>query len=178
MKKSQVEQNYEAFIEHLPSLAMHYSGKFALMHNKEIVGFLDTAGDAHWIGIRLYGDGKFSIQEVTDVPVYCIQARGMNWNKIKADLFEDYPICQYCKKQDAHQLAHAIVHKRYKPGSKNYKFVNVRYNALPCCVPCQPFSETYEGRRHAWKKLGEREGEKVMRIWYDDLELKIKETFQ
>ena len=72
MSKSQVEQNYEVFVERLPSLVMHHSGKFALMHNKEIIGFLDTAGDARWIGIRLYGEGKFSIQEVTGVPIYCI----------------------------------------------------------------------------------------------------------
>ena len=100
-----------------------------------------------------------------------------NWIAIKKKIFEDYILCQYCFINPAHQLAHAIVHKRYKPGSKNYKIVNVRNNALPCCIPCQPFSETYEGRRHAWKKLCEREGEEVMRIWYDNLELKIKETF-
>ncbi len=101
----------------------------------------------------------------------------MSWIEIKKSLFEDYPLCQYCGKSDAHQLAHAVVHKRYKPGSKNYKIVNVRYNGLPCCIPCQPFSETYEGRRLAWKKLCEREGEEVMRNWYDDLPLKIKEIF-
>jgi hypothetical protein len=64
--KDEVRRNYEAFVERLPELLQTHPGKFALMHDGKIVEFYDTAPDAYKIGIKDYGEGNFSIQEVTD----------------------------------------------------------------------------------------------------------------
>jgi hypothetical protein len=67
--ESEVRRNYEAFRQKLPELLQTHRGKFALMHNAEIVEFFDTAGDAYKFGLKNHGAGKFSIQEVTDSSV-------------------------------------------------------------------------------------------------------------
>lgn len=63
---SEVRRNYEAFVRKLPELLAARRGKFALMHDAEIVEFFDTAADAFRAGKKLHGEGRFSIQEVTD----------------------------------------------------------------------------------------------------------------
>lgn len=62
-------KNYEAFAKKLPELLPAHRGKFALMRDGEVTEFFDTAGDAYLAGQKLYPDGGFSVQEVTDVPV-------------------------------------------------------------------------------------------------------------
>lgn len=66
---SQVETNYAAFKKLLPTLLAKHKGKFALMHDGEVLEFFDTARDAFLAGQKLYDsqDG-FSVQEVTDSP--------------------------------------------------------------------------------------------------------------
>jgi len=39
------------------------------MYDGEIVQFFDTAGDAYQVGVKTYGTGAFSIQEVTDASI-------------------------------------------------------------------------------------------------------------
>lgn len=95
------------------------------------------------------------------------------WIELKKELFPS--ICQYCKKEQATQLAHALFYKRYKPGQKNAKVRDVRENALPTCNKCAKFSETYEGRLVAWEMLKKREGVDRMIEWYDSFPSKIKE---
>jgi hypothetical protein len=63
---SEVRRNYEAFMQKLPELLPVQRGKFALMHDASIVEFFDTAPDAFRAGKKLYAEGSFSIQEVTD----------------------------------------------------------------------------------------------------------------
>ena len=63
---SEVRRNYEAFVQKLPELLPAHRGKFALMHDADIVEFFDTAADAFRAGKKLYAEGRFSIQEVTD----------------------------------------------------------------------------------------------------------------
>ena len=99
------------------------------------------------------------------------------WIELKKELFARYPMCQYCFKEDAWELAHALFHKRYLPGMKNAKARDVRENALPVCKPCSKFSETYAGRNHAWKVLCKREGATHMLDWYNNFPSKIKESF-
>jgi len=99
------------------------------------------------------------------------------WLEIKKELFANYPLCQYRKIESATQLAHALYHKRYLNNAKRSKIISVRKNALPCGDNCQKFSETHEGRRHAWKMLCEREGLEEMNEWHDNLDLIIKERF-
>ncbi len=64
---SEVARNYEAFVRKLPELLSTHRGKFALMHDADIVDFYDSAGDAYKAGIKQYGEGAFSMQEVTDL---------------------------------------------------------------------------------------------------------------
>jgi hypothetical protein len=66
----QVERNYQAFEAKLPDLLKTHAGKFAPMHDGEIVEFFDTARDAYLAGMRLYkAEGAFSIQEVVGTPI-------------------------------------------------------------------------------------------------------------
>ena len=59
--ESEVKQNYNVFMQKLPELVQTYKGKFALMHDGQIVAFFDTPGDANLAGEKLYSDGLFSI---------------------------------------------------------------------------------------------------------------------
>ena len=68
--KEQVELNYKAFQEKLPTLSPSLQGKFALMRDGQIIEFFDTARDAYIAGQRIFQqDQLFSIQEVTNKPV-------------------------------------------------------------------------------------------------------------
>jgi hypothetical protein len=61
---SQVDMNFDAFIKVLPDLLRTHPGKFALMHNGEVVEFLDSLSDAVLAGAAKFGDSNFSVQEV------------------------------------------------------------------------------------------------------------------
>jgi hypothetical protein len=68
--REQIERNYQAFQEQLPSLIATQRGKFALMRDGQVIEFFDTARDAYVTGQRLFEQDKlFSVQEVTEVPV-------------------------------------------------------------------------------------------------------------
>ena len=99
------------------------------------------------------------------------------WIEVGKVLPAEYPLCQYRKIEIATQLAHALYHKRYLNNAKRCKIINVRKNGLSCCDSCQKFSETNEGRQHAWEMICEREGEEEMNEWHNNLELVIKERF-
>jgi hypothetical protein len=66
---SEVRTNYEAFLKKLPELLATHRGKIALMHAGEVVEIFDTVGDAYKAGMKSYGEGLFSIQEITDSAV-------------------------------------------------------------------------------------------------------------
>ena len=67
--QKQVDDNYVAFHKRLPDLLLDCRGKFALMRNREIVEYFDTAHDAYKAGLLLYKDGMFSQQEVKDANI-------------------------------------------------------------------------------------------------------------
>lgn len=50
------------FIAHQSELVEKYNGKCLLMHGADIVGAFDTMLDADVEGIRLFGEGNFSLQ--------------------------------------------------------------------------------------------------------------------
>ena len=68
-RQEQVDLNYQSFLKALPDLIAEHGGKFALMSDGEIIDFYETVGDAYLAGSKIYGDGKFSIQEINGVPV-------------------------------------------------------------------------------------------------------------
>ena len=58
-----IMENHLAYNEIRQEIEAKHFGKVALMHNKEIVGFFDTRGDAYSIGCEKYGVGKFRTQD-------------------------------------------------------------------------------------------------------------------
>jgi hypothetical protein len=64
-KTDQIEKNYKAFLAKLPELMTTHAGKFALLHDEEVVEFFDTARDAFSAGQKLYPGNDFSVQKVT-----------------------------------------------------------------------------------------------------------------
>jgi len=68
--REQIENNYKAFQSQLPSLLGSQRGKFALMRDRKIIEFFDTARDAYVTGQKLFAsDRLFSVQEVIETPV-------------------------------------------------------------------------------------------------------------
>lgn len=62
----QVDINFEAFQIQLPNLLKKHAGKFALLHDSEVVGYFNTSFEAFKKGNVDFGEGQFSVQEVTD----------------------------------------------------------------------------------------------------------------
>lgn len=67
-KQAEVDANYEAFRAKLPELLQSHPGKFAVLRDREVIEFFDTARDAAVFGQRTYPDGVFSVQEIIDRP--------------------------------------------------------------------------------------------------------------
>jgi hypothetical protein len=68
-RAKEVDANYEAFLQMLPSLITTHRGRYALMKDKKILGIYSTATDARIVAEQSVPDKLFSIQEVTDVDV-------------------------------------------------------------------------------------------------------------
>ena len=65
-QEKQVQDNFIAFKNMRPKLPKEFFGKFALMRDREIVEYFDSAGDARKYGeLKFESNGLFSIQEVT-----------------------------------------------------------------------------------------------------------------
>jgi hypothetical protein len=65
-KQEEVDLNFQFFQSEVAKLLTTHRGKFALIHDRKIIGFYDTALDAYTSGNQLYSDGLFSIQQVTE----------------------------------------------------------------------------------------------------------------
>jgi hypothetical protein len=63
--QSKVDRNFEVFSELLPNLLQTHPGKYAVLHDGNVVEFFDTLGDAVKFGHAKFGDANFSVQEVT-----------------------------------------------------------------------------------------------------------------
>lgn len=60
--KSIHEIALEYFIAHQSELVEKYNGKCLLLRGAEVVGAFDSMNEADHEGIRLFGDGNFSLQ--------------------------------------------------------------------------------------------------------------------
>jgi hypothetical protein len=67
-QEEQVKLNYEAFKRLLPSLLKELN-KHALMRDGEVVAIYDTMPDAVTTAQKLFPDGRWSIQKITDKPI-------------------------------------------------------------------------------------------------------------
>ena len=65
--QAEIDQNYAFFKQKLPDLMKDHRGRYALLHDKSVVGIYDTLQDAQTIGEKLFPDGVFSVQKVTNV---------------------------------------------------------------------------------------------------------------
>jgi hypothetical protein len=66
----ELDRNYDAFKAALPELMAHNRGRYAIVRNGSVLDLFDTSRDAYLCGWRLFDDELFSVQEVTDEPVY------------------------------------------------------------------------------------------------------------
>jgi hypothetical protein len=64
IEDDQVDRNYEAFRELLPRLLETKADRFALMHNEEVVGFFESSVAAVTDGMKRFGAGNYSVQQV------------------------------------------------------------------------------------------------------------------
>jgi hypothetical protein len=67
--QEEVDRNYEAFRQFLPTIIQEHRGKYALMRDGQIVTYFTTPVDARAAGEKLFSDGLFSIQQVTDTAI-------------------------------------------------------------------------------------------------------------
>ena len=65
-KTAEVSRNFQAFKEKRATIEPTFFGKFALLRNKEIIDYFDSASDAIKFAEIKYKDGLYSIQKVTN----------------------------------------------------------------------------------------------------------------
>jgi hypothetical protein len=63
--QAQVDKNFEVFSKRLPELLQSHPGKYAILHEGDVIDFFDTLSDAVKFGHSKFGDMNFSVQEVT-----------------------------------------------------------------------------------------------------------------
>ena len=68
-QQREVDRNYEAFEGMLSELLKTDAGRTALMRDGKVIACFDTDRDAVEAGRAMFADRRFSIQEITDVPV-------------------------------------------------------------------------------------------------------------
>jgi hypothetical protein len=68
-RELEIRQNYSFFKEIVASLMDQHAGQFALIRNRTIVEYYNSAGSAVADGARRFGDLPFSVQRVIDRPI-------------------------------------------------------------------------------------------------------------
>lgn len=68
---SQIDINHDAYREtHRHGLEKEHLGKYALMHDAQVVAVLDTLDEAFNTGMDDFGAGQFSIEEIGAQPIH------------------------------------------------------------------------------------------------------------
>ena len=67
--QKEVDKNYDFFKTQISRLKSSHLKKFVLLHNREISDFFTSEDDAIKIGKEKYGEGGFSVQQVSDRPI-------------------------------------------------------------------------------------------------------------
>ena len=65
----EVDKNYKAFKDLLSELIKSDKGRYALMHNSELIACFDTNRDAQQAGKKFLTGNPFSIQKITEKSV-------------------------------------------------------------------------------------------------------------
>ncbi len=69
-QREEVDRNYDAFTRVLGTILTEHRDELALMRDGRIVGYFDTPREALKEASERFPDGVFSIQEVTDEPIF------------------------------------------------------------------------------------------------------------
>jgi hypothetical protein len=69
-QNEEVDRNYGAFMRILESLLPDHRDQLALMRDERIVGYFNTPRELLEAAHERFPDGIFSIQEVTDEPLF------------------------------------------------------------------------------------------------------------
>lgn len=67
---AEVDANFAVFERELPDLMRLHRGKFALYRHRKRIEMFDTWADACRAGRKLYPDDVFSVQEISNRPIY------------------------------------------------------------------------------------------------------------
>ncbi len=67
--RDEVNANFKYFQSRLSELKKLHPNEFALIHKKKIIEFFESENDAIKIGMKQYGEGRFSVQQVVDTPI-------------------------------------------------------------------------------------------------------------
>ena len=67
--KAEVDANYDYLQRHLAAYLPAHEGQYALLRQRGLVGFFAKPAEAYREGLARFGDGLFSIQEVTAEPL-------------------------------------------------------------------------------------------------------------
>ncbi len=65
----EVDNNFAYFKSQLPKLKETRLKEFALLHKQQIIDFFEIENDAINAGIEKYGEGCFSVQQVSDTSI-------------------------------------------------------------------------------------------------------------
>ena len=63
--RQEVDKNYDAFLQLLPSIIRQHQGKYALMKDGEVVGCYSTLENVYVTTNKFITDEIFSVQKVT-----------------------------------------------------------------------------------------------------------------
>jgi hypothetical protein len=63
---AEVDDNFLAFTKMLPELLQSSPGKFALLHNQNLVAVFNSSIAAFIEGMKQFGENRYSIQEISD----------------------------------------------------------------------------------------------------------------
>lgn len=69
LRRVEIDQNYDFFQRNLKRILVRHEGEYALLRQKEIIGYYGAVGDAYRDAIARFPDRLFSIQLVTREPV-------------------------------------------------------------------------------------------------------------
>jgi Family of unknown function (DUF5678) len=67
--RDQVDKNYQAFLSMLPSIIAQHRNKYALIKDRQIIGYYSTLEDVYMTANKFYPNEPYSVQKVTDIPI-------------------------------------------------------------------------------------------------------------
>ena len=69
IREREIDQNYQFFVGHVGKLLPQHEGRYALLRHASFVEAYTSVLEAINQGHSRFGDGVFSVQEVTDKPL-------------------------------------------------------------------------------------------------------------